>query len=418
MVIHNKIIQPTNINIPIMRNLQFCGLVIFLAACSNTEQCDLNRLNIKGDVVKLEVSTQTTIPISEWLYTDISTENLQRSIRKDAVYSFCGQSQITFDKHGNFSKLAAFDNSGKQLYGNPKLTRAITLYNPININVNELADGWRLEYDSIGRIIEQKNEHNGKLYFDRFITYNKKGDIDMVICKYNHLKLQRVYIPEDTTFFKYTKYDKEDNWTEATIQKRGLIKTDSYVMTVRRQFSYANQTERKNLINDLQSWNEEIKKQNPATFNLISASFFDGAIQMDMPRDMEIEKAFSMNNNLNVDKLNTDKGFFSISVSIEQQAESVYDITDEEADKATTYLLAQNSIAILKWQGFYVMNINGKRFGEINYCHYATGGATSTGDPVITKVLFYQENDTNSCFNISIGYDSYHENLYKPLMEK
>lgn len=64
-----------------MKELLLCGLVAFLVACTTNEQSDLNRLNIKGDVVKLEISTQTTIPISEWLYTDISMVDFQRNIR-------------------------------------------------------------------------------------------------------------------------------------------------------------------------------------------------------------------------------------------------------------------------------------------------------------------------------------------------
>ena len=88
-----------------MKCILFCGLLAFLVACSTDEQTDLNRLNIKGNVVKLEVSTQTTIPISEWLYTDIDKVDFHRSIRNDAVYSFCGQSSMTFDKAGKLSEI-------------------------------------------------------------------------------------------------------------------------------------------------------------------------------------------------------------------------------------------------------------------------------------------------------------------------
>ena len=148
-----------------MKELLLCGLVAFLVACTTNEQSDLNRLTIKGDVVKLEISTQTTIPISEWLYTDISMVDFQRNIRNDAVYSFCGQSSLMFDNHGNLSEITVFDNLGNQLYSNPKLSRPITLYNPININVNELANAWSFVNDSTGRIVKQNNEHNGNLNF-------------------------------------------------------------------------------------------------------------------------------------------------------------------------------------------------------------------------------------------------------------
>ena len=73
----------------------------------------------------------------------------------------------------------------------------------VNItNVNELANAWSFVNDSTGRIVKQNNEHNGNLNFERFITYNKRGDIDMVVCNYNHLKLQTyddTYTPADTS---------------------------------------------------------------------------------------------------------------------------------------------------------------------------------------------------------------------------
>ena len=404
-----------------MKCILFCGLLAFLVACSTDEQTDLNRLNIKGNVVKLEVSTQTTIPISEWLYTDIDKVDFHRSIRNDAVYSFCGQSSMTFDKAGKLSELIVFDNMGNTIYRNPELTRPLTLYNPININVNELADGWSYENDSMGRIVKQKNEHDGNLNFERFVTYNKRGDIDMIVCKYNHLKLQaydETYTPADTTFFKYTQFDGEGNWTAATIQKRGRLKTDSYAMNVRRQLTYAEHEKQKDLIRNLQSWNEGIIKSMPVHIKMKPWYFFGDALQLEMPERMRLEETLSTNDNLKVYKLDTDSGYFSISVSIGQQDESIYDATDEEANNAMTYSLAQSGIVILKWQGFSIVNVNGKRFGEINYSHYASGGFLSTGDPVVVKILSYQENGTNACASISFGYDSCHESLYKPLIEK
>lgn len=114
----------------------FC-LSYLALGCSNQEQSDLSRLNLKGDVSTLEIATQTSIPISEWLYTDISIPDLQRKIRNDAVYSFCGQGKFLFNNSGNLAKLIVYDNLGNQIFEDPELTRPLTLYNPININVND-----------------------------------------------------------------------------------------------------------------------------------------------------------------------------------------------------------------------------------------------------------------------------------------
>lgn len=398
----------------------FCLCCVILG-CSNREQSDLDRLNIKGDAISLEIATQTTIPISEWLYTDVSVPDLQRYIRNDAVYSFCGQSKLLFDKLGNLSKLIVYNNLGNQIYESPELTRPITLYNPININVNELPEKWTFENDSVGRIIRQNFSHNGELLFERNISYNNDGDIDMVVCNYHNLKINAFdesIIPSDTTFFKYTQFDNNENWTEAAIAKHGRLKTDSYELRVRRQITYSGQNRQKELCLDLQNWNKEVIKEEKYNANLQPTSFFNGKILLGLPQKMKIEDSLSGNGKLKVYKLDTDKGFFSISVFSGEQDGSVYDFTDEQANESMTYALAQNGIIILSWIGSSIMNINGKQFAEFNYSHYASGGTLSTGDPIIVKILSFQEEGSTNCTSISFGYDSNHENLYKPLMKK
>ena len=153
-------------------------------------------------------------------------------------------------------------------------------------------------------------------------------------------------------------------------------------------------------------------------FSIKPQSFFGEAILLNMPVRMRMEETLSAYDNLKVYTLDTDRGFFSISASIGQQNENIYDMTDEEANNSMTYTLAQSGLFILKWKGFSIVNVNGKLFAEMNYYQYASGGTLTTGDPIVVKILSYQKKGTNVCASISFGYDSCHENLYKPLMEK
>ena len=96
-----------------MKNIIILILAVtFFISCSESnktdgnktkieQECDLNILNLKGKVQKLEIITQTTIPISEWLYTNVDGESFNRICRQDALYSFIGNSILYFDNSGN-----------------------------------------------------------------------------------------------------------------------------------------------------------------------------------------------------------------------------------------------------------------------------------------------------------------------------
>lgn len=306
------------------------------------------------------------------------------------------------------------------IFEDPELTRPLTLYNPININVNELSEGWTFEIVSIGRIKKQDFSHDGELIFERIISYNLKGDIDMVVCQFHNLKIHvfdETLIPSDTTFFKYTQFDNIGNWIEATIAKHGRLKTDSYDLRVRRQITYSDQSRQKELHLDLQNWNKEVVNEDFHRTQLKTTSFFDESMQLAMPANMKMEDSISISKTLKIYKLDADKGFFSITISCGEQEGSIYDFSDEQANESMTYNLAQNGIIILKWLGSSIRNINAKRFVEFNYSHYASGGTLSTGDPIIVKILSFQEEESSKCTSISFGYDSNHAYLYEPLMD-
>lgn len=382
---------------------------------------DLKSLNLKGNVKKVELITQTPIPVSEWFYTGINFSDYSRKCRKNAVYTFVGNSAVNFNESGRIISQIVYSNDGSVLFEKlPFCEDRLTLYQPINIKVNELLDGWKFEFDDSGRVVRQMTKHDGKLFLDRKITYTENGNIAMVICNYSGLNMDEIdYYPTDTTFFTYSKTDSIGNWTEAVIEHRGLSNTDSYVMNIKRQITYFGEDDKEPLIEGIKSWNEEQEAsypQEPSTFTV--ENFFGNSISISIPSQMEVSTTYNVPNSL-LYQLPNAKGFFNLTITKMKQNESIFD-NEESPDlyDAMSYMLGQNGVVVMKWLGFSNKElINNQKSLMYGYCFYATGGYLNTGDPIITEEYDFQPNNGNTVYSVAVGYDSYHAYLYKPWAE-
>jgi hypothetical protein len=404
------------------------GLLMILAfvfvSCTKTTstQSDLQGLNLKGDVVKLEVITQTTIPVSEWFSSGIDFSDYSISYRKDAVYTFVGNSSMAFDENGRLSSINVYDNEGNIIFKDlPDRSMQLSLYQPINIKVNELSDGWNFEFDDSLRVVRQTTSHEGKLFLDRQVSYNEKGDIDYVICNYSGLKMSWGYEPADTTFFVYNKYDSIGNWIEATIEHRGNLRTDSYQMNVRRQFTYKGEPDKTPLIEKLAAWNEGLKEnaQLDTIYSImVNKKLFNNSIELQMPEKLEVDIAHNVPNSL-LYQLPNANGFFNVSVTKENANGDIFEEEpSQDVYNALSYAFGSNGTVVLKWYDFSNKGIiNDNKCVTMEYAFYATGGYLNTGDPIITEIIEFQPN-SDTVYSIAIGYDSYHKNIYKPWAER
>lgn len=402
--------------------LFFMILATAIVSCSETTstESDLHGLNLKGDVVKLEVITQTTIPVSEWFFTGIDFNDYTTHCRKDAIYTFVGNSSISFDEYGRVSSQLVYDNEGDILFGElPYRGESLTLYQPINIKVNELSDDWNFEYDDSLRVIRQTTSHEGKMFLDRKVFYNDRGDIDYVTCNYSGLNMSWGYEPSDTTFFTYNEYDSTGNWVKATIEHRGRLNTDSYIMNVIRQLTYKGEPGKKPLLDKLKPLNNELEVSTSNEMpTMVNKEFFNGALSLQMPMELEVCVTYNVPNSL-LYQLPNAEGFFNMTVTKENKNGNIFELEpSQEVYDAFSFALGSNGTVILKWFDYSNSeNINNSKCVEMKYAFYATGGYLNTGDPVITELIEFQP-EPNIVYTIAIGYDSYHKNLYKSWAEE
>lgn len=406
-----------------MRNI-WIYIVLAFSILSCTESVpthdDLKSLNIKGNVVKLEIITQTTIPVSEWFYTGVNFHDYSTHCRNNAIYTFVGNSTITFDENGHITSQNVYDNSGDILFGTlPPRNEELTLYQPINIKINELSDRWNFEYDESNRIVRQTTSHSGKIFLDRKIYYNDKGDIDYVTCNYSSLNQVWWEDPTDTTFFTYKEYDPVGNWIEATIEHKGRLTTDCYKMNVKRAFTYRGEIEQKTLISNLQYWNNELADSTVSRkVNMVSKEMFSGSIALLMPEDIEVRLTHNIPNSLQY-YLPDSIGFFNMSVVKEYKLVDIFELEpSKDVYDAFSDMIGRNGTVVLKWYDYSNKKvINNQKCVSMKYAFYATGGYINTGDPVIMDIVEFQP-ELGTVYTVAIGYDSNHRNLYEPWAEE
>lgn len=419
-----------------------------LTSCSDhyhhSDDSDVVALNLKGNVTKVEIITQTTIPISEWLYSDLYITSDNYSIikcRDNAIYSFVGNSVLDFNDYGNLTQITIYNNRGGLIYQDkPKMTRKPTLYNTININVNELRhktihDSESYIYDSVGRIVEQITNYKDNIFLHRYIDYNSNGDIEKVICNYESRNISTpnlgvIYQPTDTTFFMYNKFDSIGNWIEMTMIKKGLGLSDSYSMNVRRQITYFEDTIKSPLIDELKVWDGELRTTPAVTFTLVpcdSLSFNisnndSKRIHCNIPDSAKFDiRLFNLTGGSSVSfSLSMEKySFFIANISTNPIECSLNDLREYMNQYYITQNYFQNGICILKHEYFdkEISHTNQNLFIYTNTM-YPTDGYLTCGNPISCKICYIQpilNGDTteiNKFYTLSIGYDSNSEYKY------
>lgn len=399
-------------------------IVVFLTSCSSNMVTtnDLKPLNLKGNVKKVELITQTSIPVSEWFYTGIDFDDYNRKCRRNAIYTFVGNSSIQFSESGTIHSQTVYSNDGSILFeGLPLRDELLTLYQPINIKVKELSDGWDFEYDNNARIVRQTTSHDGKMFLDRKIEYNENGDIAMVTCNYAALNMDNIdYQHTDTTFFTYSNTDSCGNWTKATIEHKGRLSSDSYKMKIKRQITYFGKEEKKALIDELKSWNKELEEMFSQDIPLfVKKDLFDNDISVSIPEQMEICTSYNVPDGF-LYQLPNSKGFFNITVTKVKQNGSIFEneVSTDIYD-AMSYMLGQNGTVVVKWLGYSNNEtLNNEKCLKLSYAFYSRAGYLNTGIPGIIETFGFQPDGCNIVYTVTIGYNSNQAYLYKPWVEK
>ena len=401
----------------------FAILTLFSSGCGQSESCDLRNLNLNGNVKTVEIITKTPIPISEWLYANRKFDDFETTWAPSRCYSFLGNSKLEFNKQGNITRNTVYDSEGNQItWGRPSQHPA-SLYKHFAIEVNELYSMVTAKKDDQNRVIEEMYTQQGKDRYKRTISYNEKGDIDVVTCNYVLLTINvfdHKMESTDTLRFQYTEFDSHDNWTKALVISDGYLKRNDYVMEVTRQITYFGELDQSPLINTLQSLNYSAKtqfKRPNITYKRVTPA--KNGLSIEMPTNFEIfEQSIQGQNMFQYTAKNTE-GYFSFIVQYSDSAESLMkefdSLTDSDYEAAMRYVLESGGIQIISWNGRGKTTIDGREGVWCSYYHYPTAGLGGT--PVKVDIYQFQDPNTGIIANLTFGYDSAHSYEYAPQVD-
>lgn len=401
----------------------FAISLLFSTGCGQSENCDLRGLNLNGNVKSVEIITQTPIPISEWLYANREFGVFETTWDPSRSYSFLGNSKLEFNKKGNIVRNIVFDSECNQLTVGRPLQHPTSLYNHFAIDVNELYSTVTTKRDDQNRVIEETYTQKGKDRYQRTVSYNEKGDLDVVTCNYVLLTIDLLsYKIEstDTLMFKYTEYDSHDNWTKALVISNGYLKRNDYIMNVTRQITYFGDTEQTPLINTLQALNYKAKtqfKRPVIVYERVTPA--KNGLSIEMPNNFEVfEQSIKGQNMFQYSAKNTE-GYFSLIVQYTDSAESLIkefdSLTDSEYEEAMRYLMEAAGIQIISWNGRGKTTIDGHDGVWSSYYHYPTAGYGGT--PVKVETYQFQDPKTGIIANLTFGYDSAHAYEFAPQVD-
>lgn len=401
----------------------FAISILFSTGCGQSENCDLRGLNLNGNVKSVEIITKTPIPISEWLYANRKFGDFETTWAPSRSYSFLGNSKLEFNKRGNITRNTVYDSEGNQItWGRPS-QHPTSLYKHFAIEVNELYSTVTTKKDDQNRVIEEMYTQQGKDRYKRTISYNEKGDLDVVTCNYVLLTIDvfdRKMESTDTLRFQYTEYDSHDNWTKALVVSDGYLKRNDYVMEVTRQITYFGEPDQSPLINTLQALNYSAKtqfKRPNITYERVTPA--KNGLSIEMPTSFEVfEQSIQGQNMFQYSAKNTE-GYFSFIVQYSDSAESLMkefdSLTDSDYEAAMRYVLESGGIQIISWNGRGKTTIDGREGVWCSYYHYPTAGLGGT--PVKVDIYQFQDPKTGIIANLTFGYDSAHAYEFAPQVD-
>ena len=397
--------------------------ILFFIGCGQSENCDLRGLNLNGDVKSVEIITTTPIPITEWLYANRKFGDFETTWSPSRCFSFLGNSKLEFNKQGNITRNTIYDAEGNQIsWGRPS-QHPTSLYKHFAIDVNELYSTVTTNRDDENRVIEEVYNQQGKDRYKRTVSYNEKGDLDVVTCNYVLLTIN-VFDSKiestDTLKFNYIEFDSQNNWTKAQIISNGKLDRNDYVMEVTRQITYFGEPEPSPLISTLQALNYNAKaqfKRPNITYKRVTPA--RNGLSIEMPTSFEVfEQSIQGQNMFQYVAKNTD-GYFSFIIQYSDTANDLIkefdSLEDYEYEDAMRYVLESGGLQILSWNGRGKITIDGHQGVWFSYNHYATGGVGGT--PVRAELYQFQDPNTGIIATLTFGYDSAHAYEFAPQID-
>lgn len=361
-----------------------------------SEGCNLDKMSIKGNVIKVETIVQSTIPLTEIFYKSFDPQN--------ALFLYSGNTEVEFDYNGNVKHSIGYGMNGEVLYdikpfkNKDKDETNLTPCVSIGPGAKETIDKIKTVSNESGNIVEVKYYDRDKLIWTQRALYNDDGSLNYITKEYETMKLETDFIHisySDTTNFKYLSYDEHNNWTEAEVDYKGVLPKHKHSYKIKRQITYVGESKKPLLINQLKSYNK-CETETTSQFDSINMGHY-GKIKI--PHYMAIQPKSYINeveNSIPLDfhsKLiylimtvydnNDAYATFSVNVS-QNDGSGTYDElssnelaynkeTDQYMEEFNTQMMEKGNVYILKWLPYSFVDISIHKALKIRYYRYGIG---------------------------------------------
>lgn len=418
-----------------MKSFLFPIVLVITALSSCTkygrqEGCHLDKMNVKGNVTKIETIVETTMPLTELFENSFAPSK--------CVSMYSGNTEIDFDKQGNVKHSCGYGLDGKELYD----VDIVSLDNAdeqipgvVGLIANQKIDDVKI-VKSGDKVVNAKYFSNGALIWEQKATYDKDGNIERIVKEYTSLNIKLDYSTisyKDTTSYHYSDYDSHGNWTRAKVEYKGLLPKHSHIYTIFRQLSYDGEGKHDKLIKKLASVNK-LPQELSSDFSQINMGSYG---TMSIPEYMALqgkdyisEVKSSIPDGQKVDYL-----FMSVYDKKDAYATILVSKTyvgtnndfeelvsdgrtyDKELDDylrdLNTSQMAQSRVYVLKWLPYELVRLSGKDVLKLSYYRYGIG----------SPIPVYCENysipmDDGYTLNVVISYQSNLTNRFHMDFEK
>lgn len=391
---------------------------------------DLNTLNIKGNVTRIETIAKSTIPLTEMFFATFDPSQI--------VSPSDGNYVIDFDKNGNVKSYKGYGIDGSQLFSTKVSKRRTNLFpgmvGTADKNLEGLSIG-KVKKDSLQRIQEMEYLLNRKPKYVMQLNYNEQGNPDYISKVYfsdfgerpGESDLFIDFNNYDTTFFTYTRFDNHGNWIEVVAEYHGVLPRHNHSYTVERQITYAGSTSQPPLIMSIKESNQcPSMPLNEATQVVLT-----GFGWLSLPTYMAVDNETART----IEQENFARGFpqkylcmyqydgedayatFSISTLPAEFAPDYESLSPKELNfdqDIDDYLretissnLEQTGTGVLKWLPYQFVRVDDNLALRLSYYRYGIGSPL----PVYVETYEFKARDGRD-ISISLSYQSNHFNRF------
>lgn len=264
-------------------------LALLCTSCFQDNARDLEQMHINGNVVKIETVSLTTIPV---------TEMLMNSSPQLCIAQADGNYTLTFNHRGNIKRYQGFGVDNDLLFDvKPQRGNRIMMS---NVSMIENYDDFNYELNENGDVVSMEFFENDTLVRRTSIRYDSHGRIVMIVGRTGKL-WGDLFAMNDTTLYRYIRFDDYNNWTEMEVEQRHNIlpERNNVTYSVLRQITYRGEKKKEPLMN--QPCSQII--ENPTTHRLFPIRLGNiGTISVPeymVPSNMDGLKSFTKIANLN-----------------------------------------------------------------------------------------------------------------------